>query len=269
MIGSLFAGIGGLELGLERAGLGPVAWQVEMDAFCRAVLAQHWPSVDRSVEDVRHAGSATLAAVDIICGGFPCQPASVAGKRRAQHDPRWLWPEFRRVVAELRPRVVVIENVRGLRTAGLRDVLADLAALGFDAEWACHLVSEIGAPHERPRLWILAAHPDRVRLREQPWGLGRAFDAARAPFAGDDAAEGGRAGADADCLRRLESARRIAHERGWSRLAGWEFADVAGVDDGVPVRLGEARKAYGNAVCPPVAEIVGHFVRDLIGGAST
>lgn len=292
-IGSLFSGIGGLELGLERAGLGRVVWQVERDPFCRAVLAKHWPSADRSVEDVHHAGSATLVRVDVVCGGFPCQPASVAGKRLGQDDPRWLWPQFARVVRELCPAVVIAENVRGLRTAGLRDVLADLAELGFDAEWTCRLAAELGAPHERPRFWIVAAHPDRVGLRLKPRGLERAFESARAPFAGDDAAAGGGNAADAvgdpkqphaerqgdalhntapsrsaltdaDCLRGLESARRIAEQRGWAQRVGWKLADVAGVDDGVPVRMGAARKAYGNAVVVQAAQVVGEYVRDLI-----
>ena len=99
--GSLFAGIGGLDLGLERAGW-RCRWQVELDPFCERVLAKHWPDV-RRYGDIRSVG-ADLAPVELICGGFPCQPVSHAGKRRAQADARWLWPEFARVVRAVRPR---------------------------------------------------------------------------------------------------------------------------------------------------------------------
>lgn len=181
-IGSLFSGIGGLELGLERAGLGPVLWQAEWDPYCRAVLRRHWPSASRFA-DVREVTSGA-ARVDVVCGGFPCQPVSVAGQRLAQADERWLWPEFARIIRDVEPRAVVVENVPGLRTAGLRDVLADLADLGFDAEWTCVAAGEdpqrthgwphAGAPHERRRLFLVATHPDRAEVREQQGWLGRA-----------------------------------------------------------------------------------------------
>lgn len=181
-IGSLFSGIGGLELGLERAGLGPVMWQAERDPYCLAVLRRHWPDA-RRFSDVREVGSGA-ARVDVVCGGFPCQPVSLAGRRLAQLDERWLWPEFARIIRSVEPRIVVIENVPGLRTAGLRDVLADLADLGFDAEWSCVAAGEdprrthgwphAGAPHERRRIFLVATHPDRVEVRgEQGW-FGRA-----------------------------------------------------------------------------------------------
>ncbi|HYF27570.1 MAG TPA: DNA cytosine methyltransferase, partial [Baekduia sp.] len=92
-IGSLFSGIGGLERGLEMCGLGPVRWQCDSDPCARAVLAQHWPEVKR-FEDVREVARGKAERVDIVCGGFPCQPVSVAGKRKAQRDTRWLWPHF-------------------------------------------------------------------------------------------------------------------------------------------------------------------------------
>jgi len=184
--GSLFAGVGGMDLGLERAGM-ECAWQVEIDPFCRKVLAKHWPDVPK-YEDVRDVGghnSGTLEAcgpgelaprwrteiapVDLICGGFPCQPVSIAGKQLAQDDERWLWPEFARIVRELRPRFVLVENVPGLLTRGMGDVLEDLAILGFDAEWDVFGADDIGASQHRKRVWILA-YPDHTRLQGSVWG---------------------------------------------------------------------------------------------------
>lgn len=287
-IGSLFAGIGGIELGLERAGLGRVVWQVERDAYCRRVLARHWPDAVRH-DDVRSVGAANLPAVDVICGGFPCQPVSVAGRRKAQADDRWLWPEFARIVAELRPGIVIAENVPGLRTAGLSDVLRDLASIGYDAEWAHLAASGVGAPHKRDRLFLAATHPDRVVVRQQPGWLCRACRQAEAEHrwdpAGRDAPDtagvgrpsaqgsapqpaGGRVSSDTDSLWRLESAFRIARERGWSEHCGWELDPLARVDDGVPAGLvGARRRALGNAVVVPVAETIGRAVRGAIGRA--
>lgn len=154
-IGSLFSGIGGLELGLEWAGLGPVLWQVEMEEFCIAVLEKHWPDAAR-FRDVRAVGAADLAPVDLICGGFPCQDLSYAGKGAGLDGERsGLWREFARILGELRPRYVVVENVAALASRGLGTVLGDLAALGFDALWLDLRASDVGAPHRRERLFIV------------------------------------------------------------------------------------------------------------------
>ena len=157
-IGSLFSGIGGLELGLEWAGLGPTIFQVEQDACCQSILARHWPDAQR-FDDVRAVGAANLPPVDIICGGFPCQPFSVAGKRAGRDDERHLWPEFARIVRELRPRFVVAENVPGLLTIDggrvFGVVLGDLAACGYDGVWFTLRASDVGAPHRRERLFIV------------------------------------------------------------------------------------------------------------------
>jgi DNA (cytosine-5)-methyltransferase 1 len=143
-VGSLFAGIGGFDLGFERAGM-RVAWQVELDPYCRAVLAHHFPEA-RRYEDVREVGAANLAPVDLICGGFPCQDLSPAGRGAGLDGARsGLWAEFARIVRELRPRYVVVENVPALLTGkGKRwdrgpigRVLGDLAEARYDAEWAC------------------------------------------------------------------------------------------------------------------------------------
>lgn len=158
-IGSLFSGIGGLELGLEAATGGHVVWQVEVDPWCRKVLARHWPHAVR-YDDVRTVG-AGLGAVDLICGGFPCQDVSVAGARVGFGGERSsLWREYRRVVAVLRPRFVFVENVPGLLTSqggwDFGEVLGSLAALGYDAEWGCFRASDVGAPHRRERVFVLA-----------------------------------------------------------------------------------------------------------------
>jgi DNA (cytosine-5)-methyltransferase 1 len=153
-VGSLFSGIGGLDLGLERAGWS-VRWQVEVDPFCRHVLAMHWPDVSR-FGDVTTLTGAELAPVDLIAGGFPCQPVSQIGARRAQDDAQWRWPEFIRLIRVLRPRLVFLENVTGLLGRGMGDVLGDLAESGYDAEWQCVSASALGAPHERDRVWIVA-----------------------------------------------------------------------------------------------------------------
>jgi DNA (cytosine-5)-methyltransferase 1 len=156
-IGSLFAGIGGLEFGLEAAGLGPTIWQVEREPFPRAVLAKHWPNADRSIIDVHDAGIATLPRVDLICGGFPCQDISYAGKGAGLAGERsGLWFQFARVDREMGPRFVVVENVAALATRGLDSVLGTLADLGYDARWIGLRASDVGAPHRRARVFIVA-----------------------------------------------------------------------------------------------------------------
>lgn len=160
-IGSLFSGIptGGFDRGLEAAGLGPTRWQVENDVFCQSVLAKHWPHAVR-YGDIHTVDTNHLAPVEIVCGGFPCQPASLAGQRAGQSDARWLWPEFARIVRGVRPRFVAIENVPGLLTVdrgtAFGAVLGDLAALGYDAWWDVLAAAEAGAPHRRDRLFIVA-----------------------------------------------------------------------------------------------------------------
>lgn len=152
--GSLFSGIGGLDLALEAFGHTPV-WQAESDPYARAVLAKHWPEV-RRYNDVREIDHEAPPA-DIICGGFPCQDISSAGSRAGIDGARsGLWAEYARIVRELRPRAVFVENVSDLAVRGLDRVLGDLAAIGFDAEWTCVRASDVGAPHRRERIFILA-----------------------------------------------------------------------------------------------------------------
>jgi DNA (cytosine-5)-methyltransferase 1 len=162
-LGSLFSGIGGLELGLELALGCEVVWQVEREPWPRAVLARHWPDADRSVTDVCEAGAANLAPVDLVCGGFPCQDISPAGLGRGiEHGEKsGLWREYARILRELRPRFVVVENSAALPSRGLDIVLGDLAALGYNAEWTRIGAVDVGAPHRRWRCFVVAWRVDR------------------------------------------------------------------------------------------------------------
>ncbi len=161
--GSLFAGIGGFDLGFERAGMKTI-WQVEIDEYCRRVLARHFPNAER-FNDVRGCGANNLKWVDIICGGFPCQDISIANSKRTglAGERSGLWSEYARIISELRPRFVVVENVAALlipaddrEIAPIATILGDLAALGYDAEWDCIPACAVGAPHLRERIWIVA-----------------------------------------------------------------------------------------------------------------
>ncbi len=153
--GELFAGIGGFSLGLERAGM-TCKWQVEIEPYARAVLNKHWPDVPKH-DDVRTFPPQGDYGVDLICGGFPCQDISVAGKGAGLAGSRsGLWYEYARIIGELRPRYVVVENVAALLTRGMGTVLGDLSSLGYDAEWHVIPASAVGAPHRRDRVWIVA-----------------------------------------------------------------------------------------------------------------
>ena len=161
----LFSGIGGFSLGLERAGMRTVAF-CESDPFCRRVLAEHWPAIP-IYDDVRTLTAERLRAdgivADIICGGFPCQDISEAGKRVGITGERsQLWAEYARIIGDVRPRFVIVENVADLCIRGLGIVLGDLATLGYDAEWYCIPAAAVGADHWRDRIWIVS-YPDSTR----------------------------------------------------------------------------------------------------------
>ncbi|MGZ4520246.1 MAG: DNA cytosine methyltransferase [Mycobacteriaceae bacterium] len=234
---SLFAGIGGLELGLERAGMTTVG-QVEIDPWCRQVLARHWPGVPRH-DDVRTApdwwASTERPPVDVVCGGFPCQPFSHAGKQLGVADERWGWPWMEAVVRAVRPRYLIVENVPAL----LRDadafgwMLGDLAGLGFDAEWGLLSACTFGAPHTRERLFVLAHRPGDDG--EQSLHLSASVAGRRAGA--------GAAGGDARSVRWLPE------------------PDVGRVAHGVPKRVVAPRlHALGNSVVPAVSEHIGRLI---------
>lgn len=295
-IGSLFAGIGGLDLACEWAGLGSPVWQVEIDPFCRAVLAKHWPTVQR-YDDVRAVGSANIAPADVVVGGFPCQDLSVAGKRAGLGGARsGLWFEYLRILGELRPVGVIVENVSGLAGGALDAVASGLHGLGYTVDVARVAASDVGAPHQRIRHFIVA-YADHMRQLQPRWGE---------PYVGGRSGYGGQAGhADRPGLegRGLSGGRR-SNERA-TRPAGSEGGDgparparpgvgrgadglSAGLDgpgpggawpaprgapqgqwepprtaEGVPNRAARL-KALGNAVCPQQGVVAAMRLRQLL-----
>jgi DNA (cytosine-5)-methyltransferase 1 len=250
--GSLFAGIGGMDLGLERAGF-KCSWQVEIDPYARRVLEKHWPDVRRH-DDVRtFPPDRDGWAVDLVCGGFPCQDISVAGKGAGIDGERsGLWSQLLRIVCLLRPRFVVVENVAALLDRGMGRVLGDLAEGGFDAEWQVLPASAFGAPHQRERVFLVA-YPSG--FFGSPSGL---FD--------------GRHDLPRDS--QWGSTEGLKSGRGWKRWLVQACATVDGhdsdpwfrsLDDGVSPELdADEFRGAGNAVVPQVAEWIGRRILEPV-----
>ena len=236
--GSLFSGIGGFDLGFERQGI-TTLWQVEIMPFCQRVLAKNFSNTER-FNDVRTVGKHNLKSVDVITGGFPCQDISHAGLQAGIKvgTRSGLWFEYARIIRELHPRFVVIENVSRLVQDGLQQVLDDLAEIGYDAEWTCIRASDLGAPHRRERVFIVA-YPNTAGLplfftpsgictveTPQPWKSFRTTDS-----------------------------------KVWLTTEG----KLLGDDDGVPRKLDQNRLgACGNAIVPQIAELIGHRIVEIL-----
>ena len=258
----LFSGIGGFSLGLERTGGFRTVAFCEIDPYCRAVLRKHWPDVPCH-DDIR-ALRGERGMADVVCGGFPCQPFSIAGKRRGKADDRHLWPEMARVISEVRPAWVIGENVTGLIGMALDGVLSDLEGMGY-ALWPVVLPAcAVDAPHRRDRLWIVA-HAEELQRdgREhhagscieggsaipEPRDCGGSEPMADANSAGLSLAWSQSGGEDWGEARRV-----FAAGRWW----GTE-PDVGRVAHGVPRRVDRLR-ALGNAVVPQVVEEIGRAI---------
>ncbi len=295
--GSLFAGIGGFDLGFERAGM-QCKWQVEINEHCQRVLAKHWPAVHRW-SDIRTWPQPTAEYVDCIVGGFPCQDISYAGHGEGLAGERsGLWYEFARVIREMGPRYVVVENVSALLTRGIDSVLGTLAAIGYDAEWDCVPASAVGAPHIRDRIWIVGySRSERRNTRwndnrsddrqesfatsEQPSVLANANRTRKQQRQGNDEeqrrrpSDSGEAMANTDSERlpqrdeprgvatshrRTRARRELERVRATHGRQQWEVEpDVGRVADGIPARVDRIR-GLGNAVVPQLAEWIGRRI---------
>lgn len=225
----LFSGIGGFSLGLERAGMQTVAF-CEINPYCRAVLSKHWPDVpiyDDVCTLTKEQLDADGISVDAICGGFPCQDISEAGYGVGLAGARsGLWSEIARLVGELRPRIVIVENVSALLGRGLGTVLGDLAALGYDAVWHCIQAADVGAKHIRDRVWIVGFLPDASGERlMQCW---------REQFT-----------QDSDTQRNIRQR--------------FDQPEPVRVANGIPDRT-HRLKSLGNAVVPAMPELIGRAI---------
>lgn len=294
--GSLFSGIGGLDLGLERAGM-VCKWQVENNPFCLAVLNKHWPNILKQ-HDITKTEARSLEPVDLICGGFPCQPFSHAGRRTAEEDHRYLWPHMLRIIRELKPTFVLAENVYGLITVKsglvLETVYLDLEAAGYEVAPPIVFPSAaIGALHRRDRVWICAhtRHDDgSAEQRKQQEERPEEFDGIRKGINEDDPdpyiSGLQRWGRTLNTERSSELTTRemdtplsdtyivngnvtrhgASTVRGESRKAeisghaDWLIEPRLGrVAHGIPNRV-DRLKAIGNSVVPQVAEVLGRMI---------
>jgi DNA (cytosine-5)-methyltransferase 1 len=273
----LFSGIGGFSLGLERTGGFETVAFCEIEPFPRRVLAKHWPGVP-CYEDVRTLTAARLAAdgiaaVDVITGGFPCQDLSTAGKRAGivEGSRSGLWSEITRLIGELSPQYVIVENVANLlagpgekRGAWFGRVLGDLAECGYNAEWENVPASALGAPHRRERVWFVA-YPAQDHDAE--------FEGIHCCGQNRLARDSSENVADANSINAQGQQPSISYPQEWERplqrpprplLAGvgrlWEIEPAMGrVADGVPDRA-HRLAALGNAVVPQIPELIGHAI---------
>jgi DNA (cytosine-5)-methyltransferase 1 len=229
--GSLFSGIGGIDLGLDRAGF-DCRWQVEYDPFCQQILSKHWPNVPK-YPDITTLDPTNLEHVDLIAGGFPCQDISnashtatgLAGERSG------LWWKMLQTIRMVRPKYVLVENVAAILKRGVDQVLGSLAEAGYDTEWDCLPASQFGAPHIRNR-WFALAYTNQI---DGGKGVGMFKNGSSAVFTGSDRQRTELWIQAPDCPR--------------------------GMDDGIPGRIYASRVgALGNAVCPPLANWLGQHI---------
>ena len=264
--GSLFSGIGGIDLGLDRAGMKCI-WQCEVDPYACRVLEKHWPGVKR-YGDITQVNWEEAERPDLICGGFPCQDISFAGKGAGLSGARsGLFYEAIRAVRILRPGYVILENVAALLVRGLDAVLGTLAEVGYDAEWHCIPAAAVGTPHIRDRVFILA-YPKSERCKEaweyRPQQSTKWIhrECSQKVFTNDrsERIQGGKQGT----VPRIKSIPWSENVRGaeeWLRRPDLPEPLFRRSGDGVPYWLDRLR-CIGNAVVPQIAELIGRSIME-------
>ena len=276
----LFSGIGGFSLGLETAGLAETVAFCDIEDYCQKVLNKHWPHVP-IFSDIKELNYETLRAkginnIDIITGGYPCQPFSVAGRKKGEQDPRHLWPEYFRLVKELRPTWVIGENVSGHIKQGLDTVLENLESEGYSTRTFSISASSIGANHKRERVWILA-HSGRS-LREGS-KLGRENENeirkenANQFERSSSTSQSNVANSERERLQRSEQYETHTRETSTQfptaeqiEATGLHWAiepDVGRVAHGIPNRV-DRLKALGNSIVPQIPFLIGLTIRKIL-----
>jgi DNA (cytosine-5)-methyltransferase 1 len=238
--GSLFAGIGGFELGaqwaFESAGIPhKVLFQVEQNKFCQKILKKHWPDA-QLFKDVRAVGRHNLPDIDILMGGFPCQDISVAGHQKGIINGKksGLWFEMLRIISELRPAIAVLENVPAILRVGGPVVVGSLAKIGYDTEWQIISAAQFGAPHLRKRWFCVATDTDRHR---------ESVSAINAKTC------------------RVSGSSRYKRPD-WQRFP--TQSAICSRDDGIPSRMARLR-ALGNAIVPQCSEFIfNHIIKNVL-----
>ena len=277
----LFSGIGGFSLGLERAGMKTVAF-CENDAKCRQVLTKHWPAVPQ-FEDVKELSKEVLdetgiTDIGLICGGFPCQGFSIAGQRKGEADDRYLWPEFFRLIQEIRPDWVIGENVAGIINLGLDTVLADLEGKNYSVQTFVIPACALNAPHRRDRVWIVAhtnqnseSTINEKRLSDADPNARRCEQDKKISARGNTVINGSdnvaypeSSGLEGWQVRGVGDQTQPQFGAGcWSVTSHWRSEpDVGRVAHGVPRRVDRLRQ-LGNAVVPQIPEIIGKAIMEI------
>ena len=278
-IGSLFAGIGGFERGIEAAIEGAeTIWQVERDPFCQKVLQKHWPN-SRIYNDVKDITKDNVEPVDMIIGGFPCQDISAAnsGGRGLNGEKSGLWWEMHRIISELRPKIAIMENVPNILIRGGLEVIGSVAEIGYDCEWSIISARDFGAPHLRRR-WFCIAYPsesDRTSTINTIQTRGKESEMCNDTIADSDGFRTQKT--DRFLKSALVDRREILEGRSSSKIIDnketdgevapkenyWERhaapSALCRVDDGVSDRIHRIR-ALGNAIVPQCSEYIGRLI---------
>lgn len=236
---SLFSGIGGLDIASERAGFKTVAF-CEKDKFCQKVLAKNWPGI-RIFDDIQTIKINELPPIELVHGGYPCQPFSTAGKRRGKKDERHLWPAMFAVIKATQPTWVVAENVKGHITLGLDDVLRDLEGAGYTARPFVIPACAVGASHTRERVFTVAHSTSNGRY-DGSWSTSNGKTDADAAQRSDEVSD-------------IKRRRRLRVKLDWESYEAWGRGIESGVrrtTDGIQNRVDRIR-SLGNAVVPQQA----------------